>query len=150
MDKTSIANLITQLFIWNFAKISIFQAVTTGYIKVYQSKKITKSNKQYTHYWSLIDDRWLTKTLTQISAHKYSWQTWLISTQCSQKTSHVLSVSNGLTSVLSDVLITMRKSHETIVVGYFLKIPNTCERCFWEFSEMSRNRNLFWDMLKTS
>ena len=42
MDQKSIANLITQLFILNFAKIFVFQAVTTGYIKTYQSKKITK------------------------------------------------------------------------------------------------------------
>ena len=45
VDQISIANLITQLFILNFAKISVFQVVTASYIKAYQSKKITKSSK---------------------------------------------------------------------------------------------------------
>ena len=44
-DQISIANLIMQLLILNFAEISVFQAVATGYIKSYQSKKITKIRK---------------------------------------------------------------------------------------------------------
>ena len=34
--------------------------------------------------------------------------------------------------------------------GLFLKITKTYERCFWDVSETSGNRHLFWDMLKTS
>ena len=45
---------------------------------------------------------------------------------------HFLSVSHGPTSILSDILITIRKSHATIFVGHFWKITNTCERCFWD------------------
>ena len=42
VDQISIANLITQHFILNFAKISMFQAETTVYVKSYQSKKLLK------------------------------------------------------------------------------------------------------------
>ena len=35
MDQMSIKNPIKQLFFLNFAKISVFQAVTMGYIKPY-------------------------------------------------------------------------------------------------------------------
>ena len=57
------------------------------------------------------DDRWLAKTLTQISANWYSRQTWLISMHCSQKTIHFVSVSNGPRSILLDIMITLRKSY---------------------------------------
>ena len=67
------------------------------------------------------DDHWLAKTLTQILAHWYSCQTWLISMHRSQKALHFLSVSNGPTYILSDIVITLQKSHEIIFVGYFWK-----------------------------
>ena len=41
VDPIFITNIITQLFILNFAKISVLQAVTTGYIKPYQLKGLT-------------------------------------------------------------------------------------------------------------
>ena len=100
------------------------------------------------------DDRWLTKTLTQISAHWYPWHNWLISMHCSKKMFHFLSASNGPILILSDIVITLGKSHKIIFVGYFWKITNTCERCFWAVSETSRKRQSFlsfiWDVLKTS
>ena len=100
------------------------------------------------------DDRWLTKTLTQISAHWYPWHTWLISMHCSKKMFHFLSASNGSILILSDIVITLGKSHKITFVGDFLKITNTCERCFWAVSETSRKRQSFlrfiWDVLKTS
>ena len=68
----------------------------------------------------------------------------------SQKTFHLLSISNGSTRILSNVSVTLWKSHKTIIVGYFWRIINTCDRCFWDVSEMSRNRHLFWDMHQTS
>ena len=39
----SIGNLITQCFLWNFDKISVFQAVTVGYTKSYHSEKLLKA-----------------------------------------------------------------------------------------------------------
>ena len=98
------------------------------------------------------DDRWLAKTLTQTSTQRCSWQTWLIAMHCSQKTFHFLSVSNDPTSILSNILVTLRKSHETIFVGNFWNITNTCERYFWDVSEMSRKTFLKYvrDILKTS
>ena len=69
---------------------------------------------------------------------------------CSHQTFHFLSVSNGPTPILSDVEILLRKSHKIIFVGYFWKITNTCERCFEDVSETSRERHLFWDMLEMS
>ena len=99
----------------------------------------------------MTDDCWLAKTLTQISAQWYSWQTWLISVHYSQKTLHFLTVSSGPTSVLSDILITLRKPHEIIFVGriYNLWFLMTCELCFWDVSEASRKRHLFWDVFET-
>ena len=81
------------------------------------------------------DNRWIAKTLTQISANWYSWQAWLISMHCSQETFHFLSVSNGPTSMLSDIVITLRKSYEIIFERYSWKTSNTCERCFWGVTE---------------
>ena len=52
-----------------------------------------------------------------------------------------LSVSDGPISILSDIVISLRKSHEIIFVTYFWKTKNTCERCL---------RHLFWDMPETS
>ena len=43
-----------------------------------------------------------------------------------------LSVSNGPTSILLDISITLRKWHKTTFVGYFWKMINTCEKCFWD------------------
>ena len=123
VDPTS----ITKLFILNFAKISLFQAVTTGYIMPYQSKKNTKS---IIHLLLGFDDRCLAKSNTQISAHWCSWRSWLTAMHCSQKTFHFLSVSNDPISILSDISITLRKSHEINFVRYFWKITNTCKRCF--------------------
>ena len=72
----------------------------------------------------------------------------LISMHCYQKMLHFLSVSDGPTSTLSSILITLRKSYELVSVGYFWKMTNTCERCF--ISEASQKRRIFWDMLQTS
>ena len=67
---------------------------------------------------------------------------------CSQKNFRFLTVSNGPKSIFSDIVITLRKSHETISVGYFWKITNACKGYFWDVSETSRNRHLFWDVLR--
>ena len=75
---------------------------------------------------------------------------WLKSRQCSYKTLHFLSVSDASMSILSDIVIGLRKSHEIIFVVYFWKTKNTCERCFRDASETSRKRHLFWDMPEMS
>ena len=69
----------------------------------------------------------------------------------SLKTFHFLSVSNGLTSILSDISITLWKSHETIFVC-ILKKPEilACDVFACDVSETSRNRNFFWDIFETS
>ena len=89
---------------------------------------------------------------------------------CSQKTFHFLSVSNGPTSFLSDIVISQWKSYEIAFVGYFWKIINIWGRCFSDGSKTSRKRRFFeicsrrlkdviqktsflrcfWDVLKTS
>ena len=40
MDQISLGNVITQLFIWIFGKISVFQAVSAGYAKLYHSDRL--------------------------------------------------------------------------------------------------------------
>ena len=50
--KECIANLIMPLFILSFAKFSVFQAVTTCYIKSYQSKKwVVKHVRLHWNSW---------------------------------------------------------------------------------------------------
>ena len=75
---------------------------------------------------------------------------WLMPMQCSPKTFPFLSVFDGPTSILSDIVINLRKSHEIIFVTYFWKNKSTCKRCFWDVSETSRKRHLFWDKPRTS
>ena len=62
------------------------------------------------------------------------------------KTIHFLSVSDGPISTLSDIVIILRKSHETIFVTYFRKTKNICERCFWDVSEVSRKIHIFFEI----
>ena len=59
---------------------------------------------------------------------------WLICMQCLHKTFHFLSASGGPRSILSDIVISLQKSHEIILVTDFWKTKNTCERCFWDAS----------------
>ena len=46
---------------------------------------------------------------------------------------HFLSVSNGLTSILSDIIITLQKSYETIFAGYFEKLQILARDVFETF-----------------
>ena len=52
---------------------------------------------------------------------------------CSQKTFHFFSVSNGLTSILSGIVITLQKSYETIFAGYFEKLQILARNVFETF-----------------
>ena len=89
---------------------------------------------------------------------------------CSQKTFRFLSVSNGPTSILSNISVTLQRSHETILWGIFEKsqilardVSETSQRCHGKdmFFEISSRRprgviqktsflRCFWDVLKTS
>ena len=64
---------------------------------------------------------------------------------CSQKTFHFLSVSNGPTSILSDIVITLWKSHEIIFVGYFWK-PKILARDVFETSQRRREKDIFFEI----
>ena len=64
---------------------------------------------------------------------------------CSHKTFQFLSVSEGPTSILSDIAITLRKSHEITFVTYFWKTKNTCERCF-ETSQRRHGKDIFFEI----
>ena len=70
VDQILIRNLITQLFIWNFDKISIFLAVTAGYTKSYYSKNSLKAviNTPATEIW-----RFLTCQNCQMICGLYYW-----------------------------------------------------------------------------
>ena len=112
MDQISNGNLIRQLFIWNFDKISVFQTVTTYYTNSYHSEKslITVNNTPAIEIWPL-----LTCENCQVICRPYYWDEqpanisplilmthWLMAKPCSRKkTFHFLSVFNGPTSILS-------------------------------------------------
>ena len=115
VEQISIANLITQLFILNLAKISVFQTMTTGYIKFYQSKKSLKvlNNALTIGLWWL-----LTCQNSHTDIVSLILITWLLARQCSQRSFHFLSISHCPRSILSGILVTLRKSHNC---GVFLK-----------------------------
>ena len=83
--------------------------------------------------------------LSYKSAHCYSWQAWLISMHCSQKTFHFLSVSNGPTSILSDIVITLQESHKTIFAGYFWKLQVIARDAF-ETSQRCHKIDIFFEV----
>ena len=58
---------------------------------------------------------------------------------------HFLSVFNRPTSTLSDISKILWMSHKTIFVGYIWTVANTFKRYFWDASEKSQNRYLFWE-----
>ena len=53
---------------------------------------------------------------------------------------------DGPRSILSDISWTLWISHKIIFVSYFLKVTKTCKRYFWEVSEASHKRRLFWNV----
>ena len=64
---------------------------------------------------------------------------------CSQKTFHFLSVSNGPTSILSDIVITLPESHETIFAGYFWKLQ-VIARDVFETSQRCHKIDIFFEV----
>ena len=73
-------------------------------------------------------------------------QTWLISMHCSHKTFHLLSVSDGPTFILSDIVITQQKSHEIIFCDIFLKNPKILGRDFFETSQRCHEKDIFFEI----
>ena len=59
-----------------------------------------------------------------------------------------MSVSDGPTSILWDIVIVLRKSHEIVFVTYFWKTKHTCERCFWDVlkTSLKKKKDIFFDM----
>ena len=110
------------------------------------------------------DDRWFVKTLTQIPAHWYSRQTWLLSMLCSQKMFHFLSVSDGPVSILPNMPITLRKrffrmvfskSHKYLREILYRRHRDVMEktsflRCIWDVLKTSQKRSIFWDVSRRS
>ena len=73
---------------------------------------------------------------------------------CSHKTFHFLSVSDSPTSILSDIVMTLRKSHEIIFVWRIFEKPKILARDVFETSQRRHGKDIFlryaWDVLKTS
>ena len=65
--------------------------------------------------------------------------------QCSHKAFHFLSVSDGATSILSDIVISLQKSHEIIFVMYFRK-TKILARDVFETSQKYNGKNIFFEI----
>ena len=114
MDLISVENLIAELFMWNFDKIFVFQAVTAGYTKFYHSEKLRNAvnNTPATEICRLLTCQ---NCNCQMLCRPYHWckqhanispliliTDWLMAIHCSQKTtSHFLSVFNDPKFILS-------------------------------------------------
>ena len=73
-------------------------------------------------------------------------QAWLISMHCSHKTFHFLSVSDSPTSILSDVVMTLRKSHEIIFVWCIFEKLKILARDDFETSQRRHGKDIFFDI----
>ena len=152
VDQISIGNLITQLFIWNFDKTSVFQTVTASYTKSDNSKKSLKAinNTPATEIWQL-----LTFQNCQMMCRPYYrdkqhanisllilMTDWLMVMHCSQKTTfYFLSVFYSPISNLST------QNHLcSIFLSSHIYFQEILLRRISEFTY----RNLFWDICETS
>ena len=98
-------------FFCNFAKISVFeQGVSTVYsnnryiVLSVEKKSLKVVNSTLTiGFW-----RSLTCQNSHVDICPLGRLDWLISMQCSHKTFHFLSASDGPTSILSDIVISLR------------------------------------------
>ena len=137
--------------------------VTTGihsFISRKKSLKVVNSTLTI-GFW-----RYLTCQISHVDMSPPGRLDWLIPMQCSHKTFHFLSVSDGATSILSDILISLRKSHEIIFVTYlenqkylremFLRrLRDVTEKTSFlryarDVLKTSHKRHLFWDVFGTS
>ena len=64
---------------------------------------------------------------------------------CSLKTFHFLSVSNGPTSILTDISVILWKSHETILCCIFEKL-RTLRRYVFETSQRRHGIYIFFEI----
>ena len=148
----------TQLFISSYGiskKDYGISGSANGLYKVLSVWKITNSSKWYTAIglWRSLTFKtvkWFVDhtseiNISQVSAHWYSWQTWLIVNYCSQKKFLFSSFSDSSTSISSDISIALRKSHKTTFVGVFEELQILAK----DFFEMSHRRHTyFWDFLR--
>ena len=65
---------------------------------------------------------------------------------CSHKTFHFLSVSDSPTSILSDVVMTLRKSHEIIFVWCIFEKLKILARDEFETSQRRHGKDIFFEM----
>ena len=65
---------------------------------------------------------------------------------CSHKTFHFLSVSDSPTSILSDIVMTLRKSHEIIFVWRIFEKPKILARDVFETSQRRHGKDIFFEM----
>ena len=65
---------------------------------------------------------------------------------CSHKTFHFLSVSDGSTSILSDIVMTLRKSHEIIFVWRIFEKPKILARDVFETSQRRHGKDIFFEI----
>ena len=65
---------------------------------------------------------------------------------CSHKTFHFLSVSDSPTSILSDIVMTLRKSHEIIFVWRIFEKPKILARDVFETSQRRHGKDIFFEI----
>ena len=131
MDQILIRNLITQLFIWNLDKISIFW-------------ELIIDNTPAPEIW-----RSLTCQNCQMICKQCCWdkQHANMSPRDRPIKSYALLQENDVSFFSVILTLTHRfYQHETIFVRYFLIVTNTFKIYFWDILELSENKHLFWDM----
>ena len=127
------ANLITQLFILNFAKSDNGLCI----ILTLEKKSLNLVNN------APDIGVWLAKTFAQISAHWYAWQTSLISMHCSQKTFHFFECFERSHINIIRYFDNATEMTQNNFCGVFLKNHKYLREMFLRLSEMLRNRHLF-------
>ena len=65
---------------------------------------------------------------------------------CSHKTFHFLSVFDSPTSILSDIVMTLRKSHEIIFVQHIFDKPKILPRDVFETSQRRHGKDIFFEI----
>ena len=163
--KSNYANFfVTSPRFLDFSKELAQFIVTTCYIYSFISRK--KSLKVVNHTLSIGFWQSLTCQNSHVNFSSLGRLDWLIFMHCSQKTFHFLSVSDGPTSTLSDIAITLRKSHKIKFVTYLknqkylremfvrrlrdVKGKISFLRCIWDVLKTSQKRYLFWGLSERS
>ena len=162
--KSNYANFfVTSPRFLDFSKELAQFIVTACYIYSFSSQK--KSLKVVNNTLSIGFWQSMTCQNSHVNFSSLGRLDWLISMHCSQKMFHFLSVSDGPTSTLSDIAITLRKSHKINFVTYLknqkylremfvrrlrnVKWKTSFLRCIWGVLK-TQKRYLFWDLSERS